>query len=235
MHNKIQQLIGKLIVSCQAYEDTPLYGPEYMKAMAASAILGGASGIRACWKQDIEAIRTLGDFPIIGLNKIAGDGGFSGVFITPTLESAIEVIEAGTDILALDCSIGRGRGKDELYELLKQIKDNYPGIAIMADCSSLEDAIFAEKTGLVDVLATTLSANAHIFGKPDIQFILDIKKNCQLPVNAEGSIWELEDLKNVIDTGADMITIGTAITRPHLITERFVGFYNNYKKDEKGL
>ena len=59
MKEAVEKLMGKLIVSCQAYEDTPFYGPSYMKAMAESVLMGGAQGIRACWPQDIRAIRSI--------------------------------------------------------------------------------------------------------------------------------------------------------------------------------
>ena len=52
-------LKGKLIVSCQALEDEPLYDPErsLMGHMALAAKRGGASGIRANTVRDIEDIR----------------------------------------------------------------------------------------------------------------------------------------------------------------------------------
>ena len=55
-----------------------------------------------------------------------------------------------------------------------------------------------------------------------MQLIRDLKKAVSLPVNGEGRIWELADLEAVWDAGADMVTIGSAVTRPHLITRRFV-------------
>ncbi len=218
--------MGKLIVSCQAYEDTPLYGAENMKIMAQSALLGGAEAIRSCWPQDIKAIRSLGDFPIIGLNKIIDPNRIDNdyIIITPTFESAAEVIEAGCDVLALDCTIRKYRGKEELKQLLVQITTAYPNIAIMADCACLEDAIYAQETGMVDIISTTLSALYKELTSPDVQLVKDIKQHCSLPVNAEGSIWELSDLKDVIDAGADMVCIGSAITRPHLIAERFINY-----------
>jgi N-acylglucosamine-6-phosphate 2-epimerase len=56
------------------------------------------------------------------------------------------------------------------------------------------------------------------------------KEHCSLPVNAEGAIWELADLKAVMDAGADMACIGTAITRPHLITRRFINYNEELKQ-----
>lgn len=232
MKEVVKKLIGKLIISCQAYEDTPLYGSHYMKAMAECALMGGAEAIRSCWPQDIRAIRELGDFPIVGLNKVIDpsheDDNY--IIITPTLEAASAVIDAGCDIVAIDCTIRDCRGKEELYDLLKSIKEKYPDIAIMADCATLEDCIFAEQTGMVDILATTLSGLFKPLNGPDIELVKQIKKHCKLPVNAEGSVWELKDVKDLIDAGADMICIGTAITRPHLITKRFI----DYNKEVRG-
>lgn len=224
----VEKLLGGLIISCQAYEDTPLYGADNMARFARCAAMGGADGIRACWPQDIRAIRAAVDLPIIGINKYMGAGDqATTVFITPTFESAAEVIEAGADILALDCTIRPSRGKEALYELLSRIHRAYPEVPVMADLATLEEARFAEETGFVDIISSTLSgytaqSAGHCTDGPDTNTIRSFKAAVKLPVNAEGRIWELADLRAVIDAGADIVTIGTAVTRPHLITERFV-------------
>lgn len=66
----IVRLKGKLIVSCQVFEGKPLYGSEYMVAMARCAVMGGAGGLRANGPQDIKAIRQVTDLPLIGIYKI---------------------------------------------------------------------------------------------------------------------------------------------------------------------
>ncbi len=223
----VQQLIGKLIISCQAYEDTPLYGPENMAIMAKSAVLGGADGIRACWPQDIRAIKDAVDVPVIGIYKETGNGDpLDHVIITPTLERAKEVVEAGADILALDCTIRESRPFEALEALLRAIRDAYPDIPIMADLATIEEAERAASTGMVDIISTTLSGyTRNTLGqaseKPDVDFVRAVKERVSLPVNAEGRVWELADLDAVMAAGADMVTIGTAVTRPHLITARF--------------
>ncbi len=235
MYKVVEELLGKIIVSCQAYEDTPLYGPNYMKAMAESVLMGGASGIRACWPQDIKAIREICDKPIIGIYKEFTDSDpLDTVFITPTLQRAKEIIEAGADILGIDCTIRPTRGKEELITLLNEIKRRYPNIAIMADIATVEEGIFAAKSGLVDIVSTTLNGYTRESidqktEKPNVEIIKELKKEIDIPVNGEGRIWTVEDMQLVLDAGADMVTIGTAITRPHLITERFVKANNNYK------
>ncbi len=234
MFKAVEKCLGQLIVSCQAYEDTPLYGADNMKKMAECALMGGAKAIRACWSQDIKAIRSLGpDFPIIGINKVIVPGAneMDHVIITPSLQAADEVIPAGLDILAMDCTLRPYRGKDELYALLKSVKEKYPELPIMADCGTLEEGIFAAETGYVDIVATTLAAYYKKLDGPDVEFVRELKKSVSVPVNAEGSVWELADLKAVIQAGADMVTVGTAITRPHLITKRFID-YNSTVRGE---
>ena len=41
-------------------------------------------------------------------------------------------------------------------------------------------------------------------------------------VIAEGGIWEPWQLKKALDSGAHAAVVGTAITRPHEITKRFI-------------
>lgn len=229
MKKSVEDIIGKVVVSCQAYEGTPFHGPESMQKMAQAAALGGAGGIRACWKQDVKAIKKVVDLPLIGINKIQVEGDpLDSIIITPSYESAKEIIEAGADIIALDGTCRGKRNFEELKELLKAIKNSYPDIAIMADIDSYESASYVYKTGLVDIISTTLSGYTRKtyqkvdHQKPNYDLIKKIKTNLDIPVNAEGRIWELAHLKAVIEAGADIVTIGTAITRPHLITKRFV-------------
>ncbi|MCI8375382.1 MAG: N-acetylmannosamine-6-phosphate 2-epimerase [Lachnospiraceae bacterium] len=230
MHKIVEKLLNGVVISCQAYEDTPLYGSQYMAAMAKSAQMGGADGLRACWPQDIRAVKAACDIPVIGINKKFGDGDpLDEIFITPSFASAKEVIEAGCDILALDCTIRECRPFEELKELLCQIREAYPDVPIMADLATLEEAVKAEETGCVDIISTTLAGYTRNSCEqktegPDIELVRQIKKACSLPVNAEGRIWELRDLELVLEAGADLVSIGSAVSRPHLITERFVNY-----------
>lgn len=227
MHEAVQKLIGKMIVSCQAYEDTPLYGPDYMKAMAASVLMGGAEGIRACWPQDIKAIREVCDKPIVGIYKDFPDADpLDSVYITTNFEQAKAVIDAGADILGIDCTIRPHRSLNDLLKLLDQIKNAYPNTPIMADLATVEEGVALAQSGMVDIISSTLNGYTRntVADKgegPNCDIIRELKDKITLPVNGEGRIWTLEDLEAVLEAGADMVTIGTVITRPHLITERF--------------
>ena len=212
MHKVVKQLMGKVIVSCEAYEDTPLYGPQYMEAMAKSVCLGGAAGIRACWPQDIKAIKAVCDVPIIGIYKEFTQGDpLDQVFITPNFERAKEVIEAGADILGIDATLRPTRGKAELKALLKEIKTAYPNIVIMADLATIEEGVFAQECGYVDIISTTLSGYTRNSVKdtdgPDFALIKALKQAVHLPINGEGRIWEVQDMEDMFEAGADMVTL----------------------------
>ena len=228
MKDVVKSLLGGVVISCQAYEDSPMYGADVMARMARFAAVAGAAGVRACWPQDVRAVRAAVDLPIVGINKRFGTGDpLDDIFITPTVESAAEVIEAGCDIVGIDCTIRPSRSFDELVALLSEVKERYPDIAIMADLATVEEAVAVAETGLVDIISTTLAGyTRQSLGRasegPDLETLREVKASVDLPVNGEGRIWELADLKAVIDAGADMVTIGSAVTRPNLIAERFV-------------
>ena len=103
----VERLMGKTIISVQAYEDTPLYGPQNMRVMAQSVLMGGAEGLRACWPQDIRAIRAVTGEAYRGYLQgfSRRTGPLDAIYITPTLERAKEVVEAGADVLGLDCTL----------------------------------------------------------------------------------------------------------------------------------
>ena len=95
-------LDGGLIVSCQATEEEPLFGAEIMAKMALAAVQGGAVAIRANSPVDVAAIRRVVGVPIIGLWKRDLPG--YAVRITPRLDDALALAEAGADVIALDAT-----------------------------------------------------------------------------------------------------------------------------------
>ena len=58
MNERIENLQGKLIVSCQALSNEPLHSSFIMGRMALAANEGGAAGIRANTKEDIKEIQS---------------------------------------------------------------------------------------------------------------------------------------------------------------------------------
>ena len=96
MNDKVENLKGKLIVSCQALPHEPLHSSFIMGRMALAAKEGGAAGIRANTKEDIAEIQAQVDLPIIGIVK--RDYEDSKVYITPTMKEIEELMEVKPEI-----------------------------------------------------------------------------------------------------------------------------------------
>lgn len=217
----LDKLRGKLTVSCQAYEDNPLYGTENMETLAKCVLKGGAQGLRACWPEAIREIRKLTEVPLIGINKVLDKDNFDmyhSVFITPTYDSAKSVIEAGCDVVAMDGTLRERPGGEKLEDIVKRLKEEFPDILLMADLATLEEGIACAEMGF-DIISSTLSG--YTFDtrdkselEPDYQLIKDLKEHTGCFINGEGRIWNLEQLNRVWECGADMVTIGSAITNP---------------------
>jgi len=221
MDDSVFKKINKgLIVSCQALEHEPLFGADTMAKMATAAEMGGAVCIRANTVKDIAAIKKATSLPIIGLIK--RDYEDSEIFITPTLREVKELMDVGVDLIALDCTRRKRPNNETLEEIVDYMKQH--GQKIMADISTLEEAIYAESIG-VDCVSTTLSGYTPYSPQqlgPDFQLLKDTVANLNIPVIAEGKIFMPSEAIQMFNLGAHAVVVGSAITRPQLITERYV-------------
>lgn len=234
----IESMKNGLIVSCQVQHDDPIYMEEMPVKMAEAAIWGGAVGIRANSPEQIRAIKSAVNLPLIGLYKIWSAD--TDVFITPTLEAAKQVYEAGAEIIALDCTEQQINGKCA-YELLPVVKQEIPEAIIFADVSTYEEAKRAIGLG-ADIVAPTLfgytASTAHI-EHPDMRQFARMCRDFaeDAYVFMEGHIYSPEDAIKCLYLGAHAVVVGSAITRPQLITKRFVdlmsGYQNNWRDAER--
>lgn len=216
----LDKLKGKLIVSCQALEDEPLHSSFIMGRMALAAKEGGASAIRAQSYDDIVEIKKNVDLPIIGIVK--RNYSDSEVYITPTRKEVEELLNSKCEIIALDATNRKRPNDEKIEDLVKLIHDN--GVLAMADCSTVEECIQAEKIGF-DIISTTLfgyTDYSRNFDGPDFESIEKILESTQTPLIAEGKINTPEDLRKVYECGVFSAVVGSAITRPQLITKKFV-------------
>jgi N-acylglucosamine-6-phosphate 2-epimerase len=215
----LERLRSGLVVSCQAPASDALSGPEIMAAMAKSVVAAGAVGVRIEGVDDIAAVRSAVDVPIVGLVKV----GRSGVYITPTVEDALSVARAGADIVAID---GTDRPRPDgrtLQEVVDAIHKR-AGCLVLADVSTLDEARLAEAAS-ADIIATTLAGHvdsSDLDGLPDIDLVGAVVTSCRVPVIAEGRIATPVDARRALDAGAWCVVVGTSITRPAVLTERFV-------------
>lgn len=227
-HEFMDQVRGKLIVSCQALPEEPLHSSFIMGRMALAAAWGGAAGIRANTVEDIREIRKQVNLPIIGIiKKVYKDE--PHVYITPTMAEIDALVAEGVEVIALDATKRwhpLGRSLDELFGEARQ---KYPDQLFMADCSTLEEGLHAEKLGF-DFIGTTLAGyTEYTKGRtqPPLDMISDLVKQCSRPIIAEGNISTPEHLRTAMDLGVLAVVVGSAITRPMEITKRFVAALEN--------
>lgn len=216
----LKKLEGKLIVSCQALEHEPLHSSFIMGRMAKAVLEGGASGLRAQSVLDINEIASVCDEPIIGIIKQNYDD--SEVFITPTSKEISDLLETRCEIIALDATSRVRPNGEKLADLVSQIHNG--GRLAMADCSTFDECKKAQELGF-DIVSTTLCGYTSYSEKiegPDFALLKKCVDELNVPVIAEGKINTPEDLRRVYEEcGVFSAVVGSAITRPQLITKSF--------------
>jgi N-acylglucosamine-6-phosphate 2-epimerase len=220
MNSVIELLRGGIIVSCQAVPDDPTYGPAFMVAFALAAQRGGAVGIRANGPDDVAAIKAATTLPVIGIWKRPCPDG-QGIIITPSLDDAIRLKDAGADIIAGEVSDRPRPGGIDAATLIKSI-DREVGLPFMADCGTLAEALMSQEMGAA--IAATTRAHPSNLGlyEPDLDLLRAMTRTLHIPVIAEGRFWNPDDVREAFASGAHAVVIGSAVTRPWLITERYV-------------
>lgn len=223
MNERIETIKGNLIVSCQALAHEPLHSSFIMGRMALAALEGGAAGIRANTKEDIEEIKKMVNLPVIGIVKRDYDN--CNVYITPTMKEVDELVETGVEIIAVDATNRLRPNGVTLDEFFSRIKEKYPEQLLMADCSTVEEALHADELGF-DFIGTTMvgyteESKSLRIEENDFEILRTIVANVKHSVIAEGNINTPEKAKRVIELGAYSVVVGSIITRPQLITKSF--------------
>lgn len=219
----LEQIKGKLVVSCQALENEPLHSPFIMARMALAAAEGDSAGIRANSVVDIKAIKQQVALPVIGLIK--RDYPDSEVFITPTLREVEALIAAAPEMIALDATQRPRPGGETLAQLVAAIRARWPALLLMADIASVEEALIAEQLGF-DCVGTTLygytpQTKGHTLPESDFALLKAVLAAVAIPVIAEGNVDTPERAARCLALGAHAVVVGGAITRPQQITRRF--------------
>ncbi len=220
----INELKNEVIISVQAMKGEPLYDEIAMTAMMKSVINGGAKALRLAGARDVKNAKKLFNVPVIGLTKPdkLPDNWLDVVYITPSLKEVDELISAGADIIATDAT-KRPRPKESLEEIVKYIHGKNK--LIMADISDFEEGLNAQNIGF-DIISTTLSGYTQYTKTsttyPDFELLDKLVKNLNTPIVLEGRIWNPDEVDRAFELGAHCVVIGSAVTRPQLITKRFI-------------
>lgn len=221
----LARIKGGLIVSVQADDNEPLGKPEILAALAQASELGGACAVRSCYPKNIIAIRNAVSIPVFGIYKKKYVD--SDVFIGATLADNLEIAKTGCEILAFDATNRKRPNNEKLEDIIHALKEK-TNVLLMADISTFDEGERACELGL-DLISTTLSGYTSYTKteseyKPDFALLQKLveKIGNRIPVIAEGRIWNPEDARRLLELGAYAVVVGSAITRPTLVTRRFL-------------
>jgi N-acylglucosamine-6-phosphate 2-epimerase len=213
----LERLRGQLVVSCQADVGSPLRDPGVIARLAQAAEQGRAAGLRVQGFADVEAVRAVSTLPLIGLTKT--DRPDTDVYITPTAEEGVRLARLGCEIVALDATL-RPR-PEPLAGMFAAVRG--AGALVMADIGTLAEAQAALAAG-ADLVGTTLSGytpDSPHQSTPDWA-LMDALRGAGLPFVAEGRLNTPADAAQALSHGAQFVVVGSAITRPDVITRWFV-------------
>ena len=226
MKEIISKLENKVIVSVQAEGNEPLNKPEHLLALSQTVINGGAGGLRLCGVKNITAIQKSVSVPIIGLTKLEPIpfNWLDSVYITATMQDLKELLKTNIDFIAIDGTARMRADNSTLKEQIALIRN--AGKVVLCDISTFEEGIYAAEIG-ADMISTTLSGYTKetrfkVNDGPDFDLLEELAEQSSVPIIMEGRIWDIKDVKEAFEIGAHAVIIGTAITRPHKITKRFV-------------
>ena len=217
--NDLETLRGRLIVSCQAPDGSPLRDPGIIAAIAEAATLAGAAAVRINSAAHVAAVRQRVSVPIIGLEKVTVGG---TQWITPTVDRARALVDAGADVIALDATRRVRPDMPDVDALLPAVRDL--GVLVMADIDNLESGRHAASLGAA-LVGTTLSGYTSDpqdrTGEPDIELVRALAE-WPTPVIAEGRIKTPAQLAAAFEAGAFAVVVGTSITEPMALTRRYI-------------
>jgi N-acylglucosamine-6-phosphate 2-epimerase len=212
-----------LIVSCQAVKGEPLYGYGIMHLFAKAAKEGGACGIRALC-DDVDSIKDEVNLPVIGLVKECYDD--SEIYITPTKAEVDRLLKTKCDVVCMDATLRSRPGGITLDELYAYARENAGGRELMADVSTIEEAINADRLGF-DYISTTMRGYTPYtkqYEIPDVDFVRECQEKVKSSkVIAEGGVFEVSHMEAISKVNPYAVVVGSAITRPKVITERLLG------------
>ncbi len=214
-----------IIVSVQLDDAEPLHTAQHCALFAQAAASGGAVGIRGEGIRNLQEIRATTSLPLIGC--VRGHYSDDWVLVTPSMEDVDRLVRLGVDVVALDATLRtRPDGMDGI-SFLAAVRERHPSVQLLADISCYEEGVRAAEAG-ASALSTVLHGRTEgtYDQSLDLEAHLDLLRrltaSVDVPVLAEGFIWNTDDAARAMSAGAHALVVGAAITRPRVITQLFV-------------
>ena len=145
--------------------------------------------------------------------------------ITESFERIDQLFTAGADIVAIDTTKRKRPDGDDGFIFFEKARKKYSK-PLWADIATFREGVRAAEIG-ADFVATTLAGYtpgtvAEDYNTPDYMLIDELSTSLTIPVVAEGRIWTPESASRALSLGASSVVVGTAITRPRVVTQMFV-------------
>ncbi|MGH7119339.1 MAG: putative N-acetylmannosamine-6-phosphate 2-epimerase [Acetobacteraceae bacterium] len=212
----LARLHHALIASCQPVPGGPTDKTEFVVGYALAAEAGGAAALRIESARYVAAVAGACDLSIIGIVK--RDLADSAVRITPFVEDVDALAAAGASVIAFDATV-RPRPVP-VTTLVDAVHAR--GLLAMADIATFIEAEQAAAAG-ADIIGSTLSGYTGAGAPPphpDLELVARAAKLGR-PVIAEGRYNAPGLAAAAIRAGASAVCVGTAITRPEVVTRWF--------------
>ena len=203
-----------LIVSVQAPWGSPMRDPDVIASMAEASLRNGAVGVRLESPEHIGAVRRrCPESLIIGLWKCTFPD--STVYITPGWREIQAVWSAGADVIALDATERVRPAGQSLADLIQRARQELRA-PLMADVDSVQNGLTAAALGC-DWIGTTLYGYTETTSDrtpPGLELLPDLRRALEPSVRliCEGGIASPEVAQAALNSGADNVVVGTAIT-----------------------
>lgn len=212
-----------VIVSCHVEELQEDGAFDALAYFVHAAMQGGAVGLRIEGTDRIRSVRKMTKLPIIGF--VNGTYPDQSPLITPRLDDIDALFSAGADIVAIDTTKRKRPGDTDGFLFFEQARKRFHQ-PLWADIATFREGVRAAEMR-ADFVATTLSGytpgtRTDDYKTPDFTLIRELSTSLTIPVIAEGRIWSPEDARHSLDIGAHAVVVGSAITRPQIITQMFV-------------
>jgi N-acylglucosamine-6-phosphate 2-epimerase len=230
MHELLAGLKHGLIASCQTDAEPPFNTAVHVAAFAQCALTGGAAALRTDGAENTKMLRQQTAVPIIAF----ANGQFANGWpcLTPDFSDIEALLYAGADIISLDVTPRKRPNGMDGIEFFDEVRNRFD-TPLIADVATFEEGIRAAEMG-ADAVATTLSGFTEYslpqdpYG-PDLTLIEELARALKVPVIAQGRVWTPQHAADAIQRGAFCVVAGSAITRPALITRRFVDALNGHQ------
>jgi N-acylglucosamine-6-phosphate 2-epimerase len=218
----LRKLRNGLIVSCHADPSGNIDPRTVLEYYVLCAIEGGASAIRVEGIEQVRAIRELTKLPLIGYVRDSYADGAD--LVTGSIDQIEQLYAAGADIVAIDATKRKRPDGTDGFIFFENARKRFSK-PLWADIANFREGVRAAECG-ADVVATTLSGYTagtatEDYRTPDFTLIQELGASLTIPLIAEGRIWSPESASRALALGAFAVVVGSAITRPQVITRMF--------------